>query len=196
MNDIEEVRRDIIEYYDPESYISGSDDYSLSVHGIYYYETELYTQTDIRRNWIITKIKIGLLEKQEFFFEYFSDSDNICSAWLNLDHKDYLLFPEAQGGQSIFDIQNTRLYSFYSKQDAFIWSYILPSPDNKRLAVIGCYWACPYELVIYDCSDLFNLPYRCIYREYISSGYNLKEWCNDQSIILINSRGDIHTVKI
>jgi len=196
MNEIDKIRKDILEYYDPDSYISGSDDYSLSVNGIYYYETEKYKQTDSRRNWIITKVKIGCLEEQTFFFEYFSHSDDVCSVWLYRQNKDYLLYPEAQGGQSIFDVENKRLYSFYSKEDAFIWTDILASPDNNKLAVIGCYWACPYELVIYDCSDLFVLPYPYIYREHVESGFSLKEWCNNQSLTLINSKGDIHTIRI
>jgi hypothetical protein len=35
----------------------------------------------------------------------------------------------------------------------FCWAAIHPSPDGSILAVEGCYWACPYELVMYDFSD-------------------------------------------
>jgi hypothetical protein len=36
---------------------------------------------------------------------------------------------------------------------AFCWAAVHPSPDGTRLAVEGCVWACPYELVLYDFSD-------------------------------------------
>jgi hypothetical protein len=35
---------------------------------------------------------------------------------------------------------------------------VLPSPDGLTLAVEGCYWACPYDLVFYNFSDPTKLP--------------------------------------
>lgn len=40
----------------------------------------------------------------------------------------------------------------------FCWANVLPSPDGMTLAVEGCYWACPYDLVFYDFSQPDCLP--------------------------------------
>ena len=35
----------------------------------------------------------------------------------------------------------------------FIWTDCVLSPDEKRLAIDGCHWACPYEIRIFDVSS-------------------------------------------
>jgi hypothetical protein len=46
----------------------------------------------------------------------------------------------------------------------FCWAAHYPSLDRRFLAVDGCYWACPYELVIYDFTQPMELPYPELYR--------------------------------
>lgn len=38
----------------------------------------------------------------------------------------------------------------------FCWADVKISPDKNTLAVIGCYWACPYMTLFYDISDIPN----------------------------------------
>jgi hypothetical protein len=40
----------------------------------------------------------------------------------------------------------------------FCWASVHPAPDGLTLAIEGCYWACPYELVFYDFRDPQNVP--------------------------------------
>jgi hypothetical protein len=178
-------RADIRQYFDETAKIVGTDEFSLSEYGIYYFETQQYRQTDPNRNWIVTKIQIGHIEKDGYLFEYLTDNDNSCSAWIYKDKKDYLLLPEFQGGQSIFDVAEQRLYSFYSEDDPFIWTNIYISPDKTKLAVTGCYWACPFEIVIYDCTNLTELPYPRIHRQPLSNNFQIKEWADNKTIILL-----------
>jgi hypothetical protein len=35
---------------------------------------------------------------------------------------------------------------------------VYPSPDGLVLAVDGCYWACPYEIVFFDFANPASLP--------------------------------------
>jgi hypothetical protein len=178
-------RADIRQYFDETAKIVGADEFSLSEYGIYYFETQQYRQTDPNRNWIVTKIQIGHIEKDGYIFEYLTDSDSSCSAWIYKDKKDYLLLPEFQGGQSIFDVAEQRLYSFYSEDDPFIWTNIYISPDKTKLAVTGCYWACPFEIVIYDCTNLTELPYSCIHRQPLNNNFQIKEWAGNKTIVLL-----------
>jgi hypothetical protein len=195
-NEIDRIRADIQKYFDPKASLGFTDSYSLSEFGLYYFETEQYRQADPERNWVISKIHIGHIEKDGYFFEYLTDNDNTCSAWIYKDNKDYLLFPEAQGGQSVFDVEERKLFSFYSGEDPFIWTGILISPDKTKLAVEGCYWACPFELVIYDCTDLTALPYPCLHRQIIDTEFQIKEWADDTTILFTSSKGEIQRVKI
>jgi|GEM_PF-1439515 len=184
-NDIDIKRANIKLYFDETAKIVGTDEYALSEYGIYYYETQQYRQTDQNRSWVVTKIQIGYLEKDGYFFEYLTDNEDTCSLWIYENKKHYLLLPEFQRGQSVFDVEEQMLYSFYSKDDPFIWTSIFISPDKTKLAVTGCYWACPFEIVVYDCMNLIKLPYSCIYRQPLDNNFEIKEWADNETMVLI-----------
>lgn len=186
-NEINIKRTDIIKYFDETAKIVGTDEFSLSEYGLYYFEAQQYRQTDPNRNWIITKIQIGHIEKDGYFFEYLTDNEDTCSLWIHKDKKDYLLLPEFQGGQSVFDVDERRLYSFYSENDPFIWNNIHISPDKTRLAVTGCFWACPFEIVVYDCTNLTELPYSCIHRQQLNKDFQIKGWTDNETLLMSNN---------
>jgi hypothetical protein len=76
----------------------------------------------------------------------------------------YLICGEDYQGQTIIEL-DTGKRKDYLPLDAhngcgFCWAEHFPSPDKTKLAVIGCFWACPYELIIYDFSDPMRLPYK------------------------------------
>lgn len=179
-------RAEIKQFFDETAKIVGTDEFSLSEYGIYYFETQQFRQNDTNRNWIITKIQIGHIEKDGYFFEYLTDNEDTYSAWIYKDKKDYLLLPEFQGGQSIFDVSEKKLYSFYSEKDPFVWTSIFISPDKTKLAVTGCYKACPFEIVIYDCTNLTELPYPCIHRQLLDDNFEIKEWTDNKTIALLS----------
>lgn len=47
----------------------------------------------------------------------------------------------------------------YPNGYGFCWASIHPSPDRMVLAVSGCFWAAPYEIVLYDFSEPMKFPY-------------------------------------
>jgi hypothetical protein len=195
--EIDIKRADIKLYFDETAKIVGTNEFGLSECGIYYFETQQYLQTDPNRNWIVTKVQIGNIEKDGHFFEYLTDNEHTCSLWVYKDKKDYLLLSEFQGGQSIFDVEEQKLHSFYSEADPFIWTSIFLSPDKTKLAVTGCYWACPFEIVVYDCTNLTELPYACIYRQPLDNNFEMKEWEDNKTIVLTaTNKKDEQRVKI
>jgi hypothetical protein len=86
-------------------------------------------------------------------------NDSRCFyAWVSRAGHDYLLFPEDLEGQTVIDLTAGRVAGFSSPDDPFIWAEFHPSPDRTKLAVIGCYWACPYQVTVYDFHDPLDLP--------------------------------------
>ncbi len=58
MNEIQEKRCEILNFFDQKSKIISDGIYAISESGLYYFETEKYVQNDAERNWIITKIVV------------------------------------------------------------------------------------------------------------------------------------------
>jgi hypothetical protein len=87
------------------------------------------------------------------------NSDRCFYAWISREGSDYLILPEDLEGVSVIDLRTGQVEGYSTPGERFIWAEIHPSPDGTRLAVIGCYWACPYELHVYDFSNPMELPY-------------------------------------
>ena len=86
-------------------------------------------------------------------------NDTHCfHGWVTRDGHDYLLFPEDLEGQTVVDLSSRTVESFSSPDDPFIWTEFHPSPDGTRLAILGCYWACPYQVTVYDFREPLTLP--------------------------------------
>jgi hypothetical protein len=70
---------------------------------------------------------------------------------------EYLLCGEDYQGYTVIELSTGRIQVHLPdeafKGMGFCWTAVHPSPDGLTLAVDGCYWACPYELVFYDFSQ-------------------------------------------
>ena len=76
---------------------------------------------------------------------------------------DYLLCGEDYQGQTVIELDTGKRVDSGATEDTmkgfgFCWVRISPSPDKKVLAVDGCYWACPYEVVLFDFREPMKLP--------------------------------------
>jgi hypothetical protein len=71
--------------------------------------------------------------------------------------RDYLVCGADYQGQTFIDLVDSSRRDHLPAEAAqgwgFCWVAHHPSPDGTRLAVEGCFWACPYEVVIYDLSE-------------------------------------------
>lgn len=82
---------------------------------------------------------------------------------------DYLLCGEDYQGQTVVELDTGKRVDLepdehMDKGFGFCWADIHPSPDKRVIAVDGCYWACPYEVVLYDFSEPMKLPYKVLER--------------------------------
>jgi len=50
-----------------------------------------------------------------------------------------------------------------------------PSPGRDKIAIVGCYWANPYFVVIYDFQNPTQLPLKRII-EILLSGNDFEKW--------------------
>lgn len=183
-------------YFDERGSLTGATSFVQSHHGLYYFETQQYSQSNPDRNWVVTKIQIGHIEKDGSFFEYLTDHEDIAFAWIYADQKDYLILPECLGGQSVFDVSERKLYSNYSVEDPFIWQHIVPSPNQNLLAVEGCYKGYPSELLVYDCSNITSLPYPVKFRTTLPGQFQLKEWFDEENLVLTDKEGNAETLRV
>lgn len=71
------------------------------------------------------------------------------------DGHDYLICGDDYQGQTIVQLTTGERAD---KFIGFCWSDIHPSPDGQIIAVEGCGWGGPYELVFYDFRDPMKLP--------------------------------------
>lgn len=85
-------------------------------------------------------------------------------AWVEGHPKgDFFLGGEDYQGQTIVELDtgkrvDTEPDDRMQKGWGFCWASIHPSPDKKVIAVDGCYWACPYEVVLFDFREPMKLP--------------------------------------
>ncbi len=95
-------------------------------------------------------------------------------------------------GQTVIDLSSGQVAGFSSPDDPFIWTEFHPSPDKTRLAVIGCYWACPFQITVYDFREPMNLPLPTI-AEFMLPGNNakFKEWISADSFTLLDEIGKV-----
>lgn len=203
LNNIDSIRKDIINHFDPQGRIEGSEVVKLSESGLYYYSCTLFKQKDAKRDGIVSQIEIWDTEAAVKIFDYLTDNDmsHYNSWWIILSDKhEYLFLAEAQTGYSVFDVSNCQLYSFNLEDDPFIWMEMHLSPDGTKLVVEGSYWACPGELRVYDVANITKLPYPILYtNEFYTRqcGFKFDKWHNNHSFYLQDiNNGNITTVLI
>jgi hypothetical protein len=124
------------------------------------------------------------------------NDDRCFHAWVTRDERDYLLFAEDLEGHSVIDLTTRRVVGFSSPDERFIWAKIYPSPDRTRLAVVGCYWACPYEVAVYDFSEPMRLPLPVIARFDLPGNDATFGWVTDGVIRLVDREGVARLIEL
>ena len=81
---------------------------------------------------------------------------------------EYLICGEDYQGQTVVNLTTGENKVFFPEAGydggGFCWAAVWQSPDSTLLAVEGCYWACPYEVVFFDFSKPDFLPYKELLR--------------------------------
>ena len=115
-------------------------------------------------------------------------------AWVEGHQKgDFLVCGYDYQGNTVVDLTTGKRVDYLPPEAAdgvaFCWADIHPSPQGSLLAVEGCFWACPYEVIIVDFSDPMKMPWPVLCmpsREKQDWGYpdEYGSWVNEDSCIL------------
>jgi hypothetical protein len=75
----------------------------------------------------------------------------------------YILCGEDYQGYTLVNLNTGKTLTHFPESGyggyGFCWTSAYLSPDSQVLAVDGCYWACPYEIVLFDFRHPEVLPY-------------------------------------
>lgn len=162
MNVIERVRSEILEYFDETALISGSESDSLSPCGKYRLTKGEYRQSKPGCNWDVAKYRIFENAPDHPIHEFIANLSlgDDSHIWITKDSVDYLVCAEDRyGGHSILDLTNRRFESFSDGEDGFIAVRYIPSPNLKKIALYGCYWACPFGVMVVSFESPMNPPW-------------------------------------
>jgi hypothetical protein len=184
MNYIEEIRANIKTYFDLSNLIEGSVDVSLSPNGNYRLDRSYFKQTKPDCNWCVTKIEIFDNKLNLTVFSFFCNDDQFFYSWLKKGDTEYFICAEdIFGGQTIIDLTNSKMESYSQNEDGFIWTAFHLSPNGRYLATIGCYWACPFVIKIFDFSNPLILPLTEIKEiELLDNDETILGWTDNETI--------------
>lgn len=73
------------------------------------------------------------------------------------DGEEYLIFRIDLYGYSVLRLSDKKEFHFIPgeacpQEESFIWTGVHYNPENDMLAVSGCYWACPFGVLLLDFS--------------------------------------------
>ena len=185
-NRYSEQRRAIEEVFAGYSRLEGDDQEHVSPSGLY--------QLDISRYgvpgevcWEYSRGIVTRLADGKVLADVKRNYGQFWHAWV--DHpngNEYLLCGEDYQGYSVVNLTQGQYKVHFPEEGlsgvAFCWAAVYPSPDKLVLAVDGCFWACPYDLVFYDFRTPDVLPYEEIGR--VPGLTECNRWLNNETFLL------------
>jgi hypothetical protein len=154
----------VAEYHEPEEdeeHLSPSGKYKLTIQD---YNTSKATG---KCSWNYTRGIVTDVETGEVLGDVKRNYSRFWHLWLVQEEKEYLLCGESYQGYGVVDPQEKTVQHHLPKEaeegNGFCFSEVKQTASDK-IMVHGCYWACPYEVRIYDVSNPTELPYPMIDR--------------------------------
>lgn len=157
----EEWRQRIDSVFADKSPIDGSVEVHTSPSGQFSLEVSVYsTGPD---TWNYSRGVVRRATDQVTIADIKRNYGTFWHAWVKHQNgNEYLLCGEDYQGYNIIELQSGRNEVYFPEEafngSGFCWVVVHPSPDGLTLAVDGCYWACPYELVFFDFKSPMDLP--------------------------------------
>jgi hypothetical protein len=191
MNSIEKIRAELQKYFDPEKIIEDSRETFFSPDKKFRVETVDYRQTNPELNWSVKRVELFNEITGKMQMTFYLDDDWFYHSWITKDGIDYLLCSENLcGGQTVVDLTNNKISSYASGDDGFIWIDHHLSPDSKKLLALGCFWACPTIIKIYNFENPLDLPLAEIQEiRLINDHETFLGWANNRQIKLRSKEG-------
>jgi hypothetical protein len=180
----QEQRKEFEADFERYSKIKGSEEIFISPSGLYKLQTFEYAS--YRENYgnysrgIVSETSSG-----KIIADVKRNYGHFWHTWIEHPNgNEYLLCGEDYQGYSVVNLtQATYRACLPDEEFLFCWVAVYPSPDKLMLAVDGCVWACPYELMFYDFREPDNLPYKELGR--IDLLRECEGWLDNETFALI-----------
>ena len=137
-------------------------------------------------------------ETEIYSYKTVDDADRDCWMFSHQNGHDYFLFARGLYGYSVLDLVTMQDYHFYPAEsfptgETFIWCDVHYNPINNIMAVVGCYWACPYSVVLVDFSKPMEDTRQIDINNFINKGDHYDDmdfvaWDGTDLILKINGQ--------
>lgn len=156
-----EYRRETLEEFARAVRLENTKESFTSPSGRYLLETEELSVGEDR--WNYSRGLITRVIDQKEITEVKRNYGHFWHCWVQQPSgEEFLLCGEDYQGYNVVRLENAENNCFFPSEGfdgrGFCWTEVHPSPDGLVLAVEGCYWGCPYELVFYDFQTPSELP--------------------------------------
>ena len=126
------------------------------------YSLEIVEYTSGPESWNYSRGLVRQAESQKIIADIKRNLAGFWFAWVLRPDGEYLLCGEDYQGYNVIDFKNeTNTLTFPPEAyegRGFCWGSAYPSPAGQLLAVEGCYWGGPNEIVILDFSNPSRSP--------------------------------------
>lgn len=193
MNYIEKIRADIKKDFDEQRFQKGDFETFVSPSNKFRLDTTNFWLKE--PYWDLTKVEVYEQISNKKLFDFFVNESRFFHGWVTKNSIDYLICAEdIFGGQTVVDLTNRKIVGYSPNKEGFIWTDFHLSPDKKTLATIGCYWACPYVIKLFDFTDPMTLPLTEIKEiQLLQNNEIITRWLDNDTIEL--SLSDVKTVR-
>jgi hypothetical protein len=157
----QERRKEIESFFETAELVTDSVEESISASGKYSLRKEVYSKG--KNTWSYSRGVVSHVDSNRVIADVKRNYGMFWHEWCRHSNGfEYLLCGEDYQGYTVINLDKRITNSFFPKSayegHGFCWAKVYPSPNGNILAVEGCYWACPYELVLYDFSEPDVLP--------------------------------------
>ncbi len=142
---------------------------SVSPSGNFQLTIETYSTG--KTTWPYTRGRVRRAGRRKVIADVKRNYSHFWHSWVqHANGHEYLLCGEDYQGRTIINLTTGKEQSYFPESGhegwGFCWTAAYASPDSTIVAVDGCYWACPYEIVFFDFTNPEVLPYK----EYLRVG--------------------------
>jgi len=124
------------------------------------YTLEVIEYTEGPQSWNYSRGIVRQSNSGEVIADVRRNLGGFMFCWVLRPDGEYLLCGEDYQGYNVIELASRRNVLMFPAEAydgrGFCWASVHPSPSGSLLAVDGCHWAGPNELVIYD----FSIPTR------------------------------------
>lgn len=157
-----ERRKNIEKVFVPANKVNDSKRIVSSPDGNFQFEYHRYSTGP--KTWEYSRCVVSRVLDGKIIADIKRNYSAFWHVWVNHPNgNQYFLCGEDYQGYSVVNLTTGGYHAYFPeagyKGAGFCWAFVYPSPDGLVLAVDGCYWACPYDLVFYDFREPEKLPY-------------------------------------